>query len=89
MTGLKDLAYACETAINLCRQFQSITNHIDDIAQCDFESLIVSLESDLADAWKEKVLADVTAHPFSTEEMSVASKQAQEVYRNGQRLEKA
>ncbi len=31
--------YACETAINLCRQFQSITNHIDDIAQCDFESL--------------------------------------------------
>ena len=81
--------YACETAINLCRQFQSITNHIDDIAQCDFESLIVSLESDLADAWKEKVLADATAHPFSTEEMSVASKQAQEVYRSGQRLEKA
>lgn len=81
--------YACETAINLCRQFQSITNHIDDIAQCDFESLIVSLESDLADAWKEKALADVTAHPFSTEEMSVASKQAQEVYRSGQRLEKA
>lgn len=81
--------FACETAINLCRQFQRITNHIDDITQCDFESLIISLESDIADAWKEKVLADAKAHPFSTEEMLVASKNAQEVYRSGQRLEKA
>lgn len=81
--------YACEIAINLCRQFQDITNHIDDIAQCDFESLIVSLESDIADAWKEKVIADANAHPFSKEEISSASEQAQEIYRNGQRLEKA
>lgn len=85
----KGARYACETAINLCRQFQSFTDHIDDIAQCDFESLIVSLESDIADAWKEKVLADATAYPFCAEEMSVASKQAQEVYSSGQRLEKA
>lgn len=85
----KGAKYACETAISLCRQFQSFTNHIDDILQCDFESLIVSLESDIADKWKEKVLADANDHPFSDEELSVASEQAQEVYRSGQRLEKA
>lgn len=85
----KGAKYACETAISLCRQFQSFTNHIDDILKCDFESLIVSLESDIADKWKEKVLADANDHPFNDEELSVASEQAQEVYRSGQRLEKA
>jgi len=81
--------YACETAVSLCRQFQSITSHIDDIAQCDFEGLVVSLESDIADAWKKKVLSDASAHPFSAEELSSASAQAQGIYRSGQRLEKA
>ncbi len=81
--------YACETAIRMCRQFQRITNHIDDIAQCDFESLTVSLESDIVDAWKERVLADADARPFRDEEMSIASEQAKEVYKSGQRLEKA
>ena len=85
----KGARYACEIAISLCRQFQSITNHIDDIEQCDFESLVASLESDIADAWKNKVLSDANAHPFSDEELSVASEQAQGVYRSGQRLEKA
>lgn len=85
----KGARYACEIAISLCRQFQSITTHIDDIEQCDFESLVASLESDIADAWKNKVLSDANAHPFSDEELSIASKQAQEVYRSGQRLEKA
>lgn len=81
--------YACEIGISLCRQFQSITNHIDDIEQCDFESLIVSLESDIAEAWKEKVLSDASIHPFSEEELITASVQAQSVYRTGQKLEKA
>lgn len=85
----KGARYACEIAIRLCRQFQNITNHIDDIAQCDFESLVVSLESDISDAWKEIVLSDANAHPFSDEELSIASEQAQGVYRSGQRLEKA
>lgn len=85
----KGARYACEIAISLCRQFQNITNHIDDIDQCDFESLVVSLESDIADAWKDKVLSDANAHPFSDEELLSASEQAQGVYRNGQRLEKA
>lgn len=85
----KGARYACEIAIRLCRQFQSITNHIDDIEQCDFESLVASLESDIADAWKNKVLSDADAHPFTDEELSIASEQAQGVYRSGQRLEKA
>ena len=85
----KGARYACEIAISLCRQFQSITTHIDDIEQCDFESLVASLESDIADAWKEVVLADASTNPFNDEELSIASKQAQEVYRSGQRLEKA
>lgn len=85
----KGARYACEIAISLCRQFQNITNHIDDIDQCDFESLVVSLESDIADAWKDKVLSDANAHPFSDEELLSASEQAQGVYRSGQRLEKA
>ncbi len=85
----KGARYACEISINLCRQFQNITNHIVDIDQCDFESLVVSLESDIADAWKGKVLSDANAHPFSVEELSVASEQAREVYKIGQRLEKA
>ena len=85
----KGARYACEIAISLCRQFQSITNHINDIDQCDFESLVVSLESDIADAWKEKVLSDANAHPFSDEELLIASEQAREIYKSGQRLEKA
>lgn len=85
----KGAKYACEIAIGLCRRFQNITNHIDDIAQCDFESLVVSLESDIADAWKDKVLADANAHPFSDEELLSATEQAREVYKSGQRLEKA
>lgn len=85
----KGARYACEIAISLCRRFQNITNHIDDIDQCDFESLVVSLESDIADAWRDKVLSDANAHPFSYEELLGASEQAQGVYRSGQRLEKA
>lgn len=85
----KGARYACEISIHLCRQFQNITNHIVDIDQCDFESLVVSLESDIADAWKREVLSDANAHPFSVEELSVASEQAREVYKSGQRLEKA
>ena len=67
----KGARYACEIAISLCRQFQSITNHINDIDQCDFESLVVSLESDIADAWKEKVLSDANAQPISDEELLI------------------
>ena len=85
----KGAKYACEIAIRLCRQFQSITNHIDNIDHCDFESLVVSLESDIAEAWKNQVLSDADAHPFSDDEISIASEQAQGVYRSGQRLEKA
>ena len=80
---------ACETAVSLCRQFQNITSHIDDITQCDFESLVSSLESDIADTWKERVLADAETQPFSDEEILTASEQAQEAYRSKQRLEKA
>lgn len=85
----KGARYACEIAISLCRQFQNITSHIDDINQCDFESLVVSLESDIADSWKEKVLSDAYAHPFSDDELTVATEDAQIIYKNGQRLEKA
>lgn len=85
----KGARYACEIAITLCRQFQNITNHIYDIDQCDFENLVVSLESDIADAWTDKVLSDANAHPFSDEELLSTSEQAQGVYRSGQRLEKA
>lgn len=85
----KGAKFACEIAINACRQFESITDHIDDIAHCDFESLVTSMESDIADNWKDKVLSDAQDHPFTDEELSLASEQAQEVYRSGQRLEKA
>lgn len=85
----KGARYACETAISLCRRFQSITSHIDDIACCDFETLIVSLESDIAEAWKEQVLSDAAANPFLEEELELASEQAQRTYRSGQRHEKA
>lgn len=81
--------FACETAVNKCREFQKITDHIDDIADCDFEELVKALEADIADSWSETVLSDASAHPFSEQELSVASDQAQEAYRNGQRLEKA
>lgn len=81
--------YACETAVNKCKDFQRITSHIIDIDDCDFDSLVRSLEADIADSWKAKVLSDANVHPFSDQELSVASEQAQEVYRNGQRLEKA
>lgn len=85
----KGAKYACEIAINACRQFESFTDHIDDIAHCDFESLVTSMESDIADNWKEMVLSDAQDHPFTDEELSSASEQAQAVYRSGQRLEKA
>ena len=85
----KGAKFACEIAINACRQFESITDHIDDIAHCDFESLVTSMESDIADNWKDKVLSDAQDHPFSDEELSLASEQAQGIYRSGQKLEKA
>lgn len=81
--------FACEIAVMACRQFQTITNHINSIEECDFESLIVSLETDIADAWKEKVKFDVESNPFTEDELADASEQAQSIYRNGQRLEKA
>lgn len=85
----KGAAYACETAIHECRRFQRITSHIDDIAHCDFESLVVSLEAEIADAWKAKVLSDAESHPFAPEELSVASDRMQEVYKSGMQREKA
>lgn len=85
----KGAKYACEIAISLCRQFQSITSHIDNIEHCDFDGLVSSLEADIADRWKETVLSDAATHPFLSEELSVATKQAQEMYNSGQRLEKA
>lgn len=85
----KGAKFACEIAINACRQFESITEHIDDIAHCDFESLVTSMESDIADNWKSIVLSDAQDHPFTDQELSLASEQAQAVYRSGQRLEKA
>ncbi len=85
----KGAQLACEIAIHACRQFQSITSHIDYINHCDFESLVLSLESDIADTWKENVLSDAQDHPFTNDELLTASDQAQEAYRNGLRLEKA
>ena len=85
----KGAKFACEIAINACRQFESITDHIDDIAHCDFESLVTSMESDIADNWKDIVLSDAQDHPFTDQELSLASEQAHAVYRSGQKLEKA
>lgn len=85
----KGARYACETAISACRKFHGFVNQIVDITQCDFESLVVSLESDIVEMWRDKVLSDASAHPFQEEELAIASEQAQEVYRSGQRLEKA
>lgn len=85
----KGAAFACETAIRMCQRFVSITNHIDDINQCDFENLIVSLESDIADAWKETVLSHAAENPFSDKEMSEVSEQVLKLYKNGQKIEKA
>ncbi|MCM1104452.1 MAG: protein phosphatase 2C domain-containing protein [Clostridium sp.] len=81
--------YACEISVNLCRQFQSITNHIDDISHCNFEDLVTSLESEIAERWKTKVLSDAQIHPFTAEELSQASEQAQAAYRAGSGIEKA
>lgn len=85
----KGAKYACEISINLCRQFQNITNHIDDISHCDFEELVTSLESEIVKKWKNKVLSDAQIHPFTEEEFSKASEQAQVAYRAGSRIEKA
>lgn len=85
----KGARYACEISVNLCRQFQNITNHIDDIAHCDFEKLVASLESEIVEKWKNKVLSDAQVHPFTEEEFSKASEQAQATYRAGSRTEKA
>lgn len=81
--------YACEISVNLCRKFQSITNHIDDIAHYNFEELVASLESEIVEKWKNKVLSDAQSHPFMEEELSMASEQAQAIYRAGNRIEKA
>lgn len=81
--------YACEIAVSSCRKFQSITNHIDNIAHCDFEELVVSLEAEIVEKWKAKVLSDTQCHPFTEEELSVASEQARAIYRAGERMEKA
>lgn len=81
--------YACEISVNLCKQFQSITNHIDDISRCNFEELVTSLESEIVEKWKEKVLSDAQIHPFTEEELSKTSEQAQATYKVGSRIEKA
>jgi len=81
--------HACDVAIRELRRFQSVTNHIDDLSQCDFESLVVSLESDIANRWKEKVLRDAELNPFTAEELDAASERAREVYGAGDRFEKA
>lgn len=81
--------YACEISVNLCRQFQSITNHIDDISHCNFDELVTSLESEIVEKWKSKVLSDAQIHPFTEEELSKTSEQAQAAYRAGNRIEKA
>ncbi|MCM1060056.1 MAG: protein phosphatase 2C domain-containing protein [Eubacterium sp.] len=85
----KGAKYACEISITLCRQFQNITNHIDDIAHCDFEGLVSSLEAEIVEKWKNKVLSDAQIHQFTEEELSKASEQAQAAYRAGSRIEKA
>lgn len=85
----KGSKYACEISVNLCRQFQDITNHIDDIAHCDFEGLVASLEAEIVEKWKNKVLSDAQIHPFTEDELSKASEQAQDAYRAGSRIEKA
>lgn len=81
--------YACEIALHLCKDFQRITSHIDNVKHCDFERLIISLETEIADKWKAMVLSDVQDHPFLEKEILSASPEAQEVYRSGSRLEKA
>lgn len=85
----KGARHACEISVNLCRQFQSITNHIDDITHCNFEELVASLESEIVEKWKDKVLSDAQTHPFTEEELSGVSEQAQAAYRAGSRVEKA
>lgn len=80
---------ACETAIRYCRQFVKVTSHIEDVTQCDFESLVLSLESQISDMWKATVLIDAVERPFTDEELAGASRQAQDAYRSGQRMEKA
>lgn len=81
--------FACEVAVSECRRFRQSTGHIEQIDECDFESLVESLESDIADRWREKALTDAEHHPFSEDELSGASEQAWESYKNGSHLEKA
>ena len=85
----KGAKFACTIGISACRQFQLITNHINDIEQCDFNELVCSLKLDIVNKWKQAVLDDAATYPFSEKELSIASAQAQDAYKNGQRIEKA
>lgn len=80
---------ACKTAISLCKQFQIATEQIVDVEQCNFSELLRSLENEIVDTWKSKVIQDAKQNPFSEAELKQASEQAQASYRAGNRIEKA
>ncbi len=80
---------ACEICINLFRQFQGISSHITDIGSCDFESMVLSLEREIAVKWRKSVIADSVARPFTPQEMEQVLPELAEQYRNGQLAERA
>lgn len=80
---------ACETAVRACQRFYNSTNQIRDIDNCNFEELVCILKSEIAQEWRTSVLSDAQNAPFSENELSGCSEQAQGAYRSGQRMEKA
>jgi len=80
---------ACHTAIELCKQFQTATSHINDIDDVNIDDMLTALEKDIAESWKAQVINDYMNKPFTEEELINVSENAKENYLNGNRIEKA
>ncbi len=78
----KGAEIACQTTIELCKNFYQ-----EDI-QVEAEDL-EALKTEIVKTWKHTVLQDYEEHPFTDEELQTASEKMQEIYRSGQKIEKA
>lgn len=79
----------CEIAVKKARQFQNYLSNDADCVNKDFDGLLQKLEEDIVNLWRQSVLSDAKANPFTEEELTPLSANVQEIYRNHQRMEKA
>lgn len=86
----KGAEIACETAVAVCKKFYTTAESmINEYGIAALENVLKGLESEIVKVWKQTVLEDCQNAPFSEEEILTASEKMQDIYRSGQRLEKA